>query len=44
MSKKALGIDIGDGWLALVELTRQGKSLRVSACHGLPFAADTDLG
>ena len=43
MTKQALGIDIGDGRITAVELTRQGKGLALTACHSLPCAADTDI-
>lgn len=43
MAKKSLGIDISDGQVTAVELTRQGKSLVLGACHSLPLAAGADL-
>ena len=44
MTNTALGIDIGDCQIAVVELTRQGKSLKLKACHSLPRDGGDDLG
>ena len=42
MSKKSLGIDIGDSQITGVVLEQRGKSLVVAACLSLPLSDQLD--